>query len=150
MRWIPRASCQDNDTADTSERSGPAASAALHQSGPRGAESAPRALQHLIPWRLGWADRGCQGKRGETKVQPQARTPRAGLSVTETSRWRACTLNSLSHKKNLHRGSWIALPQTPSCCNTRSQAHAWVHKITISYTVSKPQHIIKTCQFTFV
>lgn len=149
MRWIPRASCQDSGTADTSERSGPAVSAALRQSGPCGPESAPRARQHLTPRRLGWADRRCQGKSGKTKAQPQARAPRAGLSVTETSRWRACTLNSLAHRKNLHRGNWIALPQTPRC-NTQSGAHAWVHKITISCTVSKLQHIIKLCQFTFV
>ena len=53
---------------------------------------------------------------GKTKVQPQPRTPGAGLSFTETFRCRACTLNSLTHKKeytsNLDVEGWAAVAGT--------------------------------------
>lgn len=98
---------------------GPVVSATLYQSAPRGSESAPLALQHLIPWRFRMSRQEMTGKEGgKTKVQPQPRTPGAGLSFTETFRCRACTLNSLTHKKESAQMQLNSPPSNFKVCVT--------------------------------
>lgn len=98
---------------------GPVVSTTLYQSAPRGSESAPLALQHLIPMTVQDEQTGDDRESGgKTKVQPQPCTPRAGLSFTETFRCRACTLNSLTHKKESAQMQLNSPPSNFKVCVT--------------------------------
>lgn len=120
MRWIPRASWQENDTKETSEWSGgpsgehypvPECSPWLWVRTTSPAASHPMTVQDEQTG----DDRESGGK---TKVQPQPCTPRAGLSFTETFRCRACTLNSLTHKKESAQMQLNSPPSNFKVCVT--------------------------------